>query len=87
MKCKNRFTDKLPFRITSKVLWALLGSALIIIGIFLDRWSTGIEKKIVMSVEACDKLDKRIIPIETLAPNMMKTLDRIERKLDKHLEK
>jgi hypothetical protein len=75
MKCKNRITDKPFIKITSKVLWSMVGSLLIIVGTLLGRWSSNVDFKLSEVANACNKLDNRVIPLEVMLPEIKKSLD------------
>jgi hypothetical protein len=84
---KTRWDDLMSIKITKGMIWAGFVLLASIIGWFIRGWMNDVE----LSKEACaannQRLEKRIIPLETTLPMIVETVKRIEYKLDKHIIK
>jgi hypothetical protein len=65
-----RSTDKTYFKITSKVLWTIIGSLLIIMGTLVGRWSSHVDVSLTTNAEACIENKNEIVQLKVILPRL-----------------
>ena len=84
---KSRWDDLMSIKITKVSIWAILLFLISIISWFIQDWMKGVN----VSREACASVEQRVKVIEKdnerVIPMILKSLERIEYKLDKHIDK
>jgi hypothetical protein len=65
-----RSTDKTSFKITSKVLWTIIGSLLIIMGTLVGRWSSHVDVSLTTNAEACIENKNEIVQLKVILPRL-----------------
>lgn len=84
---KTRWDDLMSIKITKVSIWAILLFLISIISWFIQDWMKGVN----VSREACAAIENRVNSLEKdnerTIPIILKSLERIELKLDKHIEK
>jgi hypothetical protein len=76
-----RSTDKTSFKITSKVLWSIIGSLLIIMGTLIGRWSSHVDVSLSTNAEACVENKNEIVQLKVILPRLEKFMSTVDIRL------
>lgn len=79
----KRWNDSKTIKITQGMLISILIALIGIIGWFFRGWMEKTDK----GIESCLEAKNKVISVETIIPEILKSVNRIENKLDRHINR